>query len=59
MKDTIILRTEDLNLSFTKANSNIKKLTKSISNGTHNIKISCKKLNKTEFYPNRKKWINN
>ena len=56
LRDTIILRPEDLDLSFAKTNSNIKKLTKSISNGTNNIKnIKHKRINKTEFYPNRKK----
>ena len=56
LRDTIILRPEDLDLSFTKNNSNIKKLSKSISIKSNNIKnIKYKKINKTELYQNRRK----
>ena len=51
LRDTIILRPEDLDLSFLKNNSNIKKLSRSISNEANNIKnIKLKKINKTELY---------
>ena len=56
LRDTIILRPEDLDLSFMKSNSNNKKLSKTLSSDTNNIKkLKRKKINKTQLYPNRKK----
>ena len=52
LRDTIILRPEDLELSFMKTNSNIKKLQKIIS---CDVNVKNKKINKTQLYPNRKK----
>ena len=56
LRDTIILRPEDLELSFMKSNSINKKLSKSLSSEANNIKkLKHIKINKTQLYPNRKK----